>query len=289
MRAYVSGRSAYVENRFAVAEREFRSSVELFASCDADVYRAFGLRYVGRLTVLRNDFTAGIAILESAHDLARGLGLSGFSDAVLGDLGEASAAAGDYERARAVLRRRLETARTVGYLPGIAESLAALAVTEWRAADLELGATLAHEAFATARTVGDHASAGVSLAVLGFVSARRDDLEDARRWHTEGVRHAHRFSQSRGAALALEGLAQVAVSQRNGPAAAGLLGAAAALRELPGQAVGPAFAVGLRLAHGPMLDRAARDADVHELDQAFFAGARDPERLIARALAAAPA
>jgi predicted ATPase len=289
MRAYVSGRSAYVANRFAVAEREFRSSVELFASCDADVYRVFGLRYVGRLTVLREDFTAGVTILESAHDLARGLGLSGFSDAVLGDLGEASAAAGDYERARAVLRRRLETARTVGYLPGIAESLAALAVTEWRAADLELGATLAKEAFATARTVGDHASAGTSLAVLGFVSARRDDLEDARRWHTEGVRYAHRFSQSRGAALALEGLAQVAVSQRNGPDAAGLLGAAAALRELPGQAVGPAFAVGLRLAHAPMLDHAARGADVHELNQAFFAGACDPERLITRALAAAPA
>jgi predicted ATPase/DNA-binding SARP family transcriptional activator len=289
MGAYLAARCAYIDNRYVVAEHEFRTSVELFASCDAEVYHAFGLRYLGRLKLLGGDFAASITALEAALVLARDLGLPGFADALLCDLGEAFAAGGDFDRARTILQQRLHTARSAGFLPGVAESLTALALAEWRADDLELAATLAKDAFEVARTIDDHSSVGSSLAVLGLVSARRGDLEDARRWHTDGLRRAHRFAQSRGAAVALEGLAQVAVLEHDGCEAARLLGAASALRQLPGQAVGPAFAVGLRPAIADMLDAVMRVADLQDARRAFFAGAADPQRLVAQAVVEASA
>jgi predicted ATPase/DNA-binding SARP family transcriptional activator len=289
MRAYLIARSDYVDNRYAAAEQNFQTSIDLFQSCGAEVYRAFALRYLGRLKVLRGDAAAGIAALEEALAHARELGLVGFADALVSDLGEAFAACGEYERARTILRQRLETARAIGFLPGVTESLAALALTEWRADDAELAATLAEAALEVTRTFDDHASAASCLAVLGFISARRGDLRGAQRRHTDALRRAQLVPQSRGEAVALEGLAQVAFAEHDDCHAARLLGAATALRELPGQAVGPAFALGLRPGCDSMLDVASLAADTREARRSFSDGAADPKRVVAVALSTVPA
>jgi tetratricopeptide (TPR) repeat protein len=289
MDAYLTARSAYIDNRFSAAERDFQTSIELFGSCGADVYRAFGLRYVGRLKLLRGDATGSIDALERALELARNLRLSGFADALVGDLGEAVTTRGDFQNARTLLQHRLDTARAVGFHPGVTESLTALALTEWRADDFELAASLAEAALEVALTIDDHISAAACLAVLGFVAASRGDLQDARRRHTDGLRRAHPFAQSRSAAVALEGLAQVVMAEHDGRAAAQLLGAATALRQLPGQAVGPAFAMGLRPGIAGMLESASRAAGERDAERSFFDGAADPGRVVASALAESPA
>ena len=68
--AFVVGRRAFVENRFADAEAAFRSSVIQFEALGSEVYLSFAYRYLGRLCALRADHDASIEAIESALHLA---------------------------------------------------------------------------------------------------------------------------------------------------------------------------------------------------------------------------
>ena len=109
-------------------------SIDLLDAIGAEVHCAFALRYAGRLAAVRGERTSSILRIERALGIATDLGLSGFANALMTDLGESLVANGDVERAREVLHHPLTAARDAGFLPGIAESLTALAVVEWEAA-----------------------------------------------------------------------------------------------------------------------------------------------------------
>ena len=78
--------------------------------------------------------------------------------------------------------------------------------------------------------------------ILGLASERRGDTIDARARHRHALDVARRSGEPRLLGLALEGLAAVAVRDRDGDAAARLLGAAAAFRQSLGRATGWGFA-----------------------------------------------
>ena len=180
MHAFVVGRRAFVEDRYGDAEAAFQKCGELLEAIGAEVHclvRA-SLRRASRRMYEATTPRASRTI-ERALDLARGLGLSGFVNVLMTDLGEALVASGDVERARAVLQHPLTAARDAGFRPGIAESLVALAVVEWEAEDVERAAGLAQEALDIAFAVEDLEVVAHCLAILGFVAERRGDLDEA--------------------------------------------------------------------------------------------------------------
>jgi tetratricopeptide (TPR) repeat protein len=198
----------------------------------------------------------------------------------MADLGDALGATGDYARARAVLHAPLAAAREVGFLPGIGESLTALALLEWRAHDDRMAEQYAQEALVIATTIDDNETAAYCLAVLAFVAARQGEREESRACYYSSLEHARRAGDPRGTALALEGLAQLALAT-DPRAAARMLGAAAAFRQLPGRATGTAFAVGAGTDGQEMLAAARRDAGAAVVARSFADGAADPERVVA--------
>jgi len=242
MAAFVSARRAFVEDRYREAEEAFQASIPLFAAIGGDVHCSFAYRYMGRLSELRGDHDASITAIEAALALARDLGLTGFANVLLTDLGAYLAAKRDFEGARRVLEQPLAAARDQRSPAGIAESLTALAWVEWRANDKTEAARLAAEALDVARTAGNHDTMAHCHAILGLVAACRGDLAEARAHHHRGLDAAHQTGEPRRLALTLEGLAAVAVQEHDGWAAARLAGAATALRLSPGRATGWVFA-----------------------------------------------
>ena len=94
MLAFVSGRRAFVENRYRDAEEAFRASIPLLHAVGGDVHCSFAYRYIGRLAAVRGDYDASVHAIESALRLARDLGLTGFVNVLLTDLGASPGRAG---------------------------------------------------------------------------------------------------------------------------------------------------------------------------------------------------
>jgi predicted ATPase len=280
MHAFAAARLAFVEERFDDATAEFRNAVGLLRACRAEVHCSFALRYVGRLAALRADHATAIAAIEQALDLARGLGLAGFANVLLTDLGVSLCALGDFERARAVLAHPLTSARDVGSQPGISESLTALAMLEWRAGEHERAARLAGEGLDIARTVDDHLAAARCLAVLGFAAGRHGDIEEARSRFTESFQLAQSSREPRSAASAIEGLATLACVENDDHQLVRLLGAAHALRHAPGRATGPAFATSTPVDVEGLLAEATQRLGPDVASRDFADGAADPSAVV---------
>jgi predicted ATPase/DNA-binding SARP family transcriptional activator len=242
--AFARARGAFVADDDEAAEDAFRASAALFASCGVDVYETFALRYQARLAILRGDTQSAIDALERAITVARRLGLGGLANTLRGDLAQAFAARGDFDRARVILTALLDAAREVGFLPGISESLVALAVVEWRAGADERAAEYAREGAVVATQI-EHSEAAVYCdAVLGFAAVARKEPEYAREQLRRALNGAHSLPlPARALAFVLEGHATVTVTT-DAIGAARCLGAADSLRRASGRASGFAFAVG---------------------------------------------
>ncbi len=84
----------------------------------------------------------------------------------------------------------------------------------------------------------------LSLALLGFATECLGDVSGADEHHTEALSAARQLGDERLVALALEGLAGVAVARGDHERGATLVGAAGHLRNLNGAPSGPASDVG---------------------------------------------
>jgi tetratricopeptide (TPR) repeat protein len=287
MTAFVSGRLAFVEDRYADAEEAFEASLALCTSSGAHVHCAFALRYIGRLAHLRGDYPKSIAAIEHALDLSRNLGLAGFVTVLTSDLGEAIAATGDFDRARAVLAGPLKSARDAGFLPGVAESLTALAQLEWRAGDKDAAASLAREAMDIALEANSADASARCDAMLGLVAADAGRVDEARTRHLGVLQRAALADAPRRTALALEGLANVALLEADACEAARLLGAASTLRASPGGAHGPAFVTTVLIDPRDLMAAAAEIARSEEVSRGFAQGMTDPSAVAESLLLAA--
>jgi hypothetical protein len=116
----------------------------------------------------------------------------------------------------------------------------------------------------------------LSLALLGFVTERLGDASRAEELHTEALAASRRLGDERLVALALEGLAGVAVAGGDHEQGAALLGLAGHLRDVNGAPSGPAsdlVRIGEEIleAIGPdrfdEVRRRGRDADIDDLLQ----------------------
>ena len=287
MTAFVSGRLAFVEDRYAAAEQAFETSVTLCTATGAHAHCAFALRYIGRLAHLRRDCAKSIAAIEHALELSRELGLAGFVTVLTSDLGEAVAATGDFDRARVVLAGPVKSARDAGFLPGVAESLTALAVLEWRAGDTDAAARLACEALDLALETNSEDAGARCDAVLGLVAAGAGRIAEARERHVGALQRAARGDAPRRTALALEGLASVALLEADACETARLLGAASTLRASPGGAHGPAFATTTLIDTGDLMAAAVEIGRSEPVSRSFDLGTTDPTAVIESLLPAA--
>jgi tetratricopeptide (TPR) repeat protein len=286
MHTFVVARCAFLEDRYDDSDVAFRASVELMTSNDTDMYKSLALRYLGRLAAVRGDHNAAIEALERSCGLATTLGIPGWRNIVLGDLGESVSASGDAARARQVLSQPLSWARDLGFVRGICESLTGLAITEWRADEPNQAAEYAREAIEAASEIDYVEAAGYCMVILGWVAARSDDVKDARDRHLDALDMAHRAGLHRVEAFALEGSAALALLESDGEFAASALGAASTLRRAPHSAIGTAFAACARYDVGTLLDVAGESAGDSRAAAAYARGASDAEGLVTELIAA---
>jgi hypothetical protein len=251
-----------------------------------DMYNSLALRYVGRLAAVRGDHHSAIDALERSCGLATALGIPGWRNIVLGDLGESVSASGDAERARQVLSQPLLWSRDLGFVRGICESLTGLAITEWRADEPDQAAEYAREAIAAASQIDYLEAAGYSNVILGWVAAQSGDTHAALDRQLEVMQLAQRADLHRVAAFALEGSAAVALLESDGEFAASALGAASALRRAPHSAVGTAFAACARYDADALLAAASQAVGEAVSAAAYAQGANDADALIANLAAA---
>jgi predicted ATPase/DNA-binding SARP family transcriptional activator len=280
MRAYVTARLAFVEDRVGDAEAAFRASLPLLDAIGGEVHESFAYRYLGRLSALRSDHEGSITAIQTALGLARELGLSGFADVLLTDLSASLAAGGEFDRARGLLAQQLAVARDHRSPTGICASLAALAWVEWSADNHVEAAHLAAEALET-EGGDDHETATLCRAILGLAEQRRGDVAGARAHFHRGLDAARRSRQPRRLALALEGLAVIAIAEQDGWTAARLGAAATTLRQAPGRATGWAFASAAPIDLEHVVDLATGMIGAAEVSAAHAESAADPLAVIA--------
>lgn len=114
------------------------------------------------------------------------------------------------------------------------------------------------------RGIDDHWGVGLSLVGLGYSTRDMGDFAEAMNLFNQGLEPLAELGDHRMIALALDGIAGIAIGWKHPELAARLFGAAAAMREIDGLPVEPAF----RASHASGVD-AARDALG---DDAFGAG-----------------
>lgn len=280
MIAFVSGRRAFVENRYQDAEEALRASIPLFDALRGDVYCSFAYRYLGRLAAVRGEYDASAQAIDAALRLARELGLSAFANVLLTDLAACLVGAGDYELARSVLDEPLASSRDQRFSAGVREAMTALAWVEWQAGNDREAERLAAEALQIGGVTDIGETVVHCAVILGLASELRGEHVEAAEHLDRAFDVARRSGDPRLVGLALEGLAAVAVRNGDGEVAAGLLGAAAALRQSLGRASGWGFASIVPVDVDDLKARAG-DACGAELAAAAYSSAgTDPQSVI---------
>ncbi len=284
MRAFATGRLAFLEDRYTDAEDAFQASLDLLTSNAMSAHESLALRYAARLAAVRGDHAGAIDALERACTIAQNLGLSGFLNLLLGELGEALSEKGDADRARSVLALPLAWAREFGFVRGISESLTGLAITEWRAGRADRAAPYAQEGLDAAREIDHPEAATYCATILGWAAGIDGDAGRARSRQLDALQIANEAALPRALAFALESLAATGLLEHDGQGAARLLGAASELRKAPGAALGLAFGVGARADVDVLLDRARDEVGNETAADEFTAGANDATGVIRQLL-----
>jgi hypothetical protein len=287
LHTWLTARRALYEERYADADTRMRASVELLEAAGDEARCAFSAIYLGRLALLRGDHRTSVAALEHGLELASELGLLGLADLITTDLGDALALAGDVDRARTLLRAAPPGGDLI-FLPNHGGSLVALALLERREGNIEAARAAANEAFALVVAADNRHGIAECLAILGFLAETDGDTDTALVHHLRGLAYAGETSEPRSVALALEGLAGVAVRQYDPVRAARLLGAAEALRRATTWRTGWSVASAElgdadRISHG-----AIAQLGTDAFAEAFALGAADSEAVLAEVRAAIP-
>jgi predicted ATPase/DNA-binding SARP family transcriptional activator len=230
MRAWVAARRAFYEGRYDEAEGAVVACNKLLMMAGDEFVASFNAMYLGRLALLRGDHDGCHRALERGILLARGLGLAGLVNHLTTDLGDAVALGGDPNRAREILDMALTSGRDLVWLPGTGQALTALAWLERRAGNHDEAVTRANEALTMVLAADNRIGIAQCLALLGHLDEEAGDLVGARNRHQQSLERAMETGDPRARALALEGLASVALHEGDGVAAARHLGAAHALR-----------------------------------------------------------
>ena len=185
-------------------------------------HQGFNLRNVGRLT-------EALPRYEHALEVARGIGLHNTVQLVAAETGIVRVAVGDEDAGRALLEEAKAVARRYGYFgEGLADvGFGHLART---AGDLDEAEIRFSEAVRLLSQAGSLPYLAWAQSGLGFVREIHGDLEAAAECHREVLAVGRALPDPSIIALALEGLASVAIATGEPEQAVTLLGTAHGLR-----------------------------------------------------------
>ncbi|MGD9999849.1 MAG: tetratricopeptide repeat protein, partial [Ilumatobacteraceae bacterium] len=221
------------------------------------------------------DIDRAFADAQEALRAARFLRLDGYDALLLSRLGTYALARGDIDLADQLMDEALEIAVLRRYPSS--ESLTLLAQSMLRRAQgrLDEADDIAGRA-ATLLAAGDLTSSWCQAqSTRGFVALDRGDADTARRFHDEALEVATRIQHRRAIAMAVEGLAGVAVLDGDAHRAATLLGAAHATRQADGGGH-PGPESDIERIEARTVELIGRDA----FDDAFAAGASSPSDVL---------
>ncbi|MFL6204551.1 MAG: BTAD domain-containing putative transcriptional regulator [Acidimicrobiales bacterium] len=195
---------------------------------------------IARVVEARGDLDAAVAFTERALLSARRLNLQ-LAEIQLGArLGNLRLCQGDVDAADALHEEAMALAESVGSRVSYSVILTGRCMVRWAQGRLQEAAAAAAQALAVYRRTQLVSGQALSLALLGFVTERLGDVRRADELHTEALAAARQLGDERLVALALEGLAGVAVARGDHERGATLLGLAGHLRGVDGAVAGPA-------------------------------------------------
>ncbi|QUX27393.1 winged helix-turn-helix domain-containing protein [Nocardiopsis akebiae] len=210
-----------------------------------ELFRGLGDRWgqLNALSVLAMPAEATGRLADAARFRGEALGMAEelelWSEAAgaMAGLGRIALLEGDLDRADELHRRALELVRGQGDVPGEQYAQLGLGLSARRRGRLAEAERYVRPIAEWSARVGWLPGAALALAELGFSAELRGDAAEALRLHREGLAAARLSGDPRALALALEGVAAAhTLTGRHGEAA-GLLGAAGALREGAGAPV----------------------------------------------------
>jgi tetratricopeptide (TPR) repeat protein len=138
-----------------------------------------------------------------------------------------------------LLEESLALSRDLGDKLSIAATLCTLGLVAYHQDDNDRATVLLQESLTLSGELGDKMNRAAALCNLGFVALQQGDYERAAALHDESLSLYMELGSDPGIYECLVGRARVAAAQQQAEVAAGLLGAAEALREAKGVLLPP--------------------------------------------------
>jgi predicted ATPase/class 3 adenylate cyclase len=202
----LSGTQGDADRAEALAEE----AVELARGTGDEEGLAWSLCMLGEVTWgWKPDLKRSIPLLEESLARFRKIGDLWAIGHVLGQLGDALMASGDFARGMSLQEEALEILRTSGDLMGVSERLRMLGVSLRRKGDYQQAAALLEESLALFRRLGDRNLAAHVLVSLGAMAADEGKLGEAEEFLEESLATLREIGDKGCSAQALGLLASV--------------------------------------------------------------------------------
>jgi tetratricopeptide (TPR) repeat protein len=173
--------------------------------------RAPALTSLGTLANLGGDRDRGVAWLEEALKLFRGLGDRGGSARALTSLGQDANLQRQYERATALFEEGLILFQELGDRLGAARSLGNLGRLEWSQGHVDAAIERFEETLAIFRELGDTYNVALTLRNLSDCALSKGRLAQAEVWSEASLTLSRELGTKPGIAKSLGGLVEVAL------------------------------------------------------------------------------
>ena len=194
------------------AERHYEASIAHFEALGVEWALASVGSDIAVLAEIRGDIDKAIATIERARVAAACLDLPLAECQLLARLGNLALTLGDVAQAEHYHDAAVSVAEAAGSHVSAGVALNGRAMARRMAGRLDDASDAATQALAIYRAFGYTTGEALSLSSLGLIAELQGDLPRARQVHLEGLAVARRMEDERAIALALEGLAGVAVA-----------------------------------------------------------------------------
>jgi tetratricopeptide (TPR) repeat protein len=219
---------------YAQAELHLGQALEIRRRLGDSILAASAMRMLGTIHLRRGDIDRAAALYEESLAIYRAAGDQVRTAWALSGLGLAAMDAGDWDRARARMEESLAISRKVGAARHVASAIHNLAEIMYRTGDLDGAEALAGECLALAIEIDDRQLTNVTHVLLAHVAVDRGELGRAGELFTAALTTSRELGDLLVVALALEGMAAMAVAAGDAPLARARLEEAAALRAAGG-------------------------------------------------------
>ena len=210
--ASAAGLAAGLRGDLQEALEHHLASMEHFEAIGAEWAVANVGSDIAQVAEARGDLDVAVAYTERARLAARRLNLQLYEIHLGARLGNLLLCQGDVEGADALHEEALALAEAVGSRVSYGVILTGRAMVRWAQGRLQEAADAAADALAVYRRTQLVSGQALSLALLGFTTERLGDVSRAEELHTEALAASRQVGDERLVALALEGLAGVAVA-----------------------------------------------------------------------------